>query len=68
MEDVPLCILKVKKGSEEEQITTNILLDKKDLVLYPSCEKEYLELVELSEEIKQFSKQDLYKLNHIDFE
>ena len=68
MEDVPLCILKVKKGSEEEQITTNILLDKKDLVLYPSSEKEYLELVELSEEIKQFSKQDLYKLNHIDFE
>ena len=65
--EIPLCVIRVIKGSIEEMITVDILTDK-GLILEPATEHLYNSLALDGTGVEYFNEEDLSILQEIDWD
>ena len=65
--EIPLCVIRVIKGSDEEIITVDILTDK-GLILEPATEHLYNSLALDCEGVEYFNEEDLSILQEINWD
>jgi hypothetical protein len=65
--EIPLCVIRVIKGSIEEMITVDILTDK-GLILEPATEHLYNSLASDGTGVEYFNEEDLSILQEIDWD
>ena len=65
--EIPLCVIRVIKGSIEEMITVDIVTDK-GLILEPATEQLYNSLASDGTGVEYFNEEDLSILQEIDWD